>query len=59
MFKVGEKVKCGGVDYEIISISKTPYCVFDDGSKHFVIDLKKCNGNWNDVLFVNEAQIDS
>ena len=56
-FKVGQQVKCGSVNYEIISISKIPYCIFEDGSKHYVMTLKKCNGDWDDVLFVNDAQI--
>ena len=57
-FKIGLKVKCGGIDYVIVSISKIPYCIFDDRSKHYVMTLKKCDGDWRDVLFVNDAQID-
>ena len=58
MWRIKQKVKCGGQDYEIVEISKTPYLKFDDGSLHYVMSLELCNGDWRDWLIVNDAQLD-
>ena len=58
MYQLGQIVKCGGIYYEIIGISQEPYCKFDNGSLHYVMTLRRCNGEFDDVLFVNDAQLD-
>ena len=57
-YKVGQIVKCGGLDYKITNISSEPYEIFDDGSKHYAMALKLCGGKWDEVLYVNDTQLD-
>ena len=58
MYQLGQIVKCGGISYKIIAISSEPYLKFDDGSMHYVMSLKRCDGEFDDVLFINDVQLD-
>lgn len=59
MYAIGQKVKCGGISYEIIDISPEPYLRFDDGTMHYVMSLRRCGGKFDDVLIINDAQLES
>lgn len=58
MYQLGQIVKFGGISYEIINISPEPWIKFDDGSIHYAMSLKRCGGESDDVLFINDAQLD-
>lgn len=58
MLEVGQIVKCGGKKYEIVGISSDPYMIFGDGSKHYVLSIKLCGGDRDDILYINDSQLD-
>lgn len=57
MYRLGDIVSFGQDEYTIISISKTPYIVFEDGSEHYSLMIRKCEGTADDWLVVNDAQV--
>lgn len=56
-FELGQIVECGGLNYEIICISLEPCLIFGDGSRHYIMTLRLCNGEYDDVIYVNDAQL--
>lgn len=54
----GHTVRCGGKLYEVVACSPDPFIVFDDGSKHYGITIVSIDGNSNDWMLVNDAQVE-
>lgn len=57
---VGQIVKTiDGEDlWKVISVGDIPYEKLDDGSYHYVVNLGRVDGDWKDVLIVNDTQIE-
>lgn len=55
-FEVGQMVKCGKYKCKVFDISCEPFIEFDDGSKHYGIDIVREDGV---PLYVNDAQIEA
>jgi len=55
---VGHTVRCGGELYKVILCSPEPYLVFDDGSKHYVMSIEPIDGDPDDWIAVNDAQVE-
>lgn len=45
-------------EYEVVDISSEPWIEFDDGSMHYGMTIKPCDGLLRDAIFLNDAQID-
>ena len=45
-------------EYEVVDISSEPWIEFDDGSMHYGMTIKPCDGSLKDAIFLNDAQID-
>lgn len=54
----GHTVRCGGKLYEVVACSPDPYIVFDDGSKHYRMTIVSIDGNSNNWMVVNDAQVE-
>ena len=55
---MGCTVKCGNELYKVVTCSPDPYIAFDDGTKHYVMTIEPIDGNSNDYMLVNDAQVE-
>lgn len=55
---MGCTVRCGNELYKVVACSSDPYIVFDDGSKHYGMTIEPINGNSDDYMLVNDAQVE-
>ena len=55
---MGCTVKCGNELYKVVACSPDPYIVFDDGSKHYGMTIVPINGNPDNWIAVNDAQVE-
>ena len=44
--------------YEVVDISSEPWIEFEDGSMHYGMTIKPCDGSIRDAIILNDAQID-